>query len=76
MDGFEWVSPYVAKRHWPFGWEVIFEEDTKLAWLASEYNAKRYAAQLNGAYNLGRASVRIEVELQQEANHGTHKHEG
>lgn len=63
MEAPEWIFAYDVKPHWPFGHEVVFEETDKIAWYLSKDDARKLAALLNGAYNLGRSSAYIEFAL-------------
>lgn len=56
-----WVAPYSYKRFGTFGYAVYFEDDLMLSWHLFKNDASTYAAQLNGAYNLGRSSMMFEV---------------
>ena len=61
------IKVYEARRHkWrPFCYEVLFEGDVLfrlcgLGWSLPE--ARALAGMLNGAYNLGRANMRLQLE--------------
>lgn len=51
------VKPYTIKDWFPFGYCIMFEEDTNLGWYLQKNDAITICAQLNGAFHLGASSV-------------------
>jgi len=61
----QFEKPYKVRRS-PCFWiafDVVFEEDTVIAWATTRSNAKSLAAALNGAYNLGRSCELLKQSL-------------
>lgn len=52
---FQWQTPYsfISSGLWPFNTHTLYFEDSPLMSTSSRSDAKRVAAALNGAYNLG-----------------------
>jgi len=54
---------YEVRDHFPFGYVVVFEENTILCWYLYKSYAERHCKQLNGAFNLGYNLGTIEGEI-------------
>jgi len=56
----DWKEPYTAEWAGVFDSYTVVFESTNILRGMSKALAERWAASLNGAYNLGRASIQLE----------------
>lgn len=58
-----WAEPYRVVTRSFFNYDVVYDGELVLISSNDHHNAERIAAMLNGAYNLGYSTAKIEQEL-------------
>lgn len=67
MRDLGWLTPYYLKSSgsWPWRNHAVMFEDTEVVISTTDHEiASRIVAGLNGAYNLGRSSMALEMEFE------------